>query len=372
MELSSLVMDRISKYYSIYQEYRSSPEYQEDLSARKVRQKNIQRLLAKPQLERMTELEFGQLLGSLWALQMWGNVGYLVESFIEDNQSLEQIKKQLILLIYGSADIVLRYDLFKKSTKGFGMATVSEILAFLNPDQYGIWNSQTRKALSFLGLQSQIPFLKKSQITGKQYEQYLDVLNLLKVEIESIESIEIDLLGMNYFLFEVANRPDIILEQDHLPGEVFMDEAEMDDFDHDEAIDNLVAIGAWLGFASEKEKQIAKGAVVDAIWQAKIANLGVVTYVFEVQRRGSIDSLIVNLQKAQNNPSVQRLVVVAFREKITEVKEEISSLPESFRNSVSYLDVVELYRAFDLLNEFSAIIDKLDLVRSEFDFNIQK
>lgn len=173
---------------------------------------------------------------------------------------------------------------------------------------------------------------------------------------------------MNYFLFEVANHPEIAEESESEAAEEIVDGERMDDFDHDDVIDKLVAIGVWLGFDAEKEKQIAKGAKVDAVWQAKIANLGVVTYVFEVQRRGSVDSLILNLQKSQNNPSVQRLVVVALADDIRRIKGEIETLPEGFRKSVSYLEVSELYRASDLLSEFSGIIETLDLVQSEFSF----
>jgi hypothetical protein len=131
-------------------------------------------------------------------------------------------------------------------------------------------------------------------------------------------------------------------------------------------VDQLVAIGQWLGFQAEKEKKVARGAQVDAVWQARIANLGVVTYVFEVQRHGSIDSLILNLQRAQNNPTVQRLIVVANYVDIETIRQEISSLPESFRKAVSFMEVGEAIRAARLIDELSGIIGKLQLVRSEF------
>jgi len=105
---------------------------------------------------------------------------------------------------------------------------------------------------------------------------------------------------------------------------------------------------------------------VDAVWQARIANLGVVTYVFEVQRRGSYDSLILNLQRAQNNPSVQRLVVVALPGEIVKIRREIETLSEGFRRSVGYMEVAEVMRAAELVTELSGIINKLELVKGEF------
>ena len=43
---------------------------------------------------------------------------------------------------------------------------------------------------------------------------------------------------------------------------------------HDEIKEKLVAIGELLGFDSRSEVKIATGAVVDAIWEAKIGNMG--------------------------------------------------------------------------------------------------
>lgn len=85
-----------------------------------------------------------------------------------------------------------------------------------------------------------------------------------------------------------------------------------------------------------------------------------------VQRKGSIASLILNLQRAQNNPSVQRLIVVASTADIDRIQQEISDLPESFRRAVGFIEVVEIIRSAKLIEELSGIIDKLQLVRSEF------
>jgi len=140
----------------------------------------------------------------------------------------------------------------------------------------------------------------------------------------------------------------------------------MDVFDHDEVIEQLIAIGQALGFQTEKEKLVAKGAKVDAVWQARIANLGVVMYIFEVQCHGSTDSLILNLQRAQINQSVQRLIVVANDKDIEKVRGEIATLPESFRRAVSYWEMSEAVHAAELVEELFGIINTLDLVKSEF------
>ncbi|HVO69960.1 MAG TPA: hypothetical protein VMT24_07945, partial [Aggregatilineaceae bacterium] len=169
----------------------------------------------------------------------------------------------------------------------------------------------------------------------------------------------LDLLDVDYFLQHVWRSESAEPSIEGMPGLNY-------DFDHNEVVGQLVAIGQWLGFQAEQERKIARGSQVDAIWQARIANLGVVTYVFEVQRRGSIDSLILNLQRAQNNPTVQRLIVVANPADIGRARQEIATLPESFRKSVGYMEAREVMRAARLIDELSGIIGALELVRSEF------
>jgi hypothetical protein len=76
--------------------------------------------------------------------------------------------------------------------------------------------------------------------------------------------------------------------------------------------------------------------------------------------------LVLNLQRAQNNPSVQRLIIVANARDLSRVRQEIETLPESFRRMVSYMEVWEAKRAAELVSELSEIISKLDLVKSEY------
>lgn len=369
MKLSNTIIEKIRNYLQVYLDYLDSEEYSEDQKKRSKREKIYKEILGEQKIYEMTELEFGQVISSLWATQMWGNKSYLVDGFLDDND-LDDLKLEFAKLLWGKEKLAVRYETFKASTKGFGTAIITEILAFIFPEESGIWNNQARKALTYLGFKEEISFLGKSQLKKDEFSEFNEALISVRDQLAKLGIDKLDLLDMNYFLFEVASHPGVAEESESEAAEDLVDGEGIDDFEHDDAIDKLVAIGVWLGFDAEKEKQIAKGARVDTIWQAKIANLGVVTYVFEVQRRGSVDSLILNLQKAQNNPSVQRLVIVALSDDIQKIKEEILTLPEGFRKSVSYLEVSELYRASKLLSEFSGIIERLDLVQSEFGFDL--
>ena len=136
-------------------------------------------------------------------------------------------------------------------------------------------------------------------------------------------------------------------------------------FIHDDIINQIVEIGQWLGFESKSEVKIADGAIVDAIWQAQIGNMGKVIYAFEVQTHGSIDSLILNLQKATNNFAVQAIVAVSDEIQIEKIKRESKGIRdiESKLKTWNYIEVIEMHDCLERSNE---IINNLGLVPDSF------
>ncbi len=363
MNLTENQKEFFTRYIRVYEHYVQSTEYMEDIENRQQRQSLYANLLSRETIDQMTELEFGQVISSLWASQMWGNKGYLVDKAIQEN-GLPAIKANLKNLLWGIGDLASRYDDFRKKVKGFGTAMLAEILAFIHPSQCGVWNDRARTALRQLGYENALPFLHKSQITGQEYQKFNNSLGLLVTELRSQGFSVMDYLGINYFFYEIWRA--VKLETIPTTVEPVKTVKSADSFNHDDVIEQLIAIGQALGFQTEKEKLVAKGAKVDVVWQARIANLGVVMYVFEVQSHGSIDSLILNLQRAQVNQSVQRLIVVANAKDIEKTRGEVASLPESFRRAVSYWDVSDAIHAADLVDELFGIINKLELVKSEF------
>jgi hypothetical protein len=362
MKLTPEQKERLVQFVPAYQQYEESIEYQRDMAEQQARKERYAVLLSASGIDQMTETEFGQIISSLWASRMWSNKAYFVEQLLEDN-GLPRLRAALKDLLWGEGRLADRYDAFRKTIKGLGSASITEILAFVHPMNCGVWNDRARKALELLGFGETFPAIRKTQITGQRYEAFNALLGLIRDQLAHSGLRGLEALDVNYFLFEVwrlhRDSLDAMPEDGRPPVAIY-------EFDHNEVVDQLVAIGQWLGFEAEKEKRVARGAQVDAIWQARIANLGVITYVFEVQRHGSIDSLILNLQRAQNNPTVQRLIVVANYVDIEAVKREIAALPENFRNLVTFMEVGDAIRAARLIDELSGIISKLDLVRSEF------
>jgi hypothetical protein len=57
------------------------------------------------------------------------------------------------------------------------------MLSFFNPQEYGIWNEKSRKALEFLGLSNILP-TRKYRISGQEYEKINKALKLIYDEIK--------------------------------------------------------------------------------------------------------------------------------------------------------------------------------------------
>lgn len=133
---------------------------------------------------------------------------------------------------------------------------------------------------------------------------------------------------------------------------------------HDEIKEKLVAIGELLGFESRSEVKIATGAIVDVVWEAKIGNMGKAIYVFEVQSKGSIDSLILNLKKAQSNAAVQAVVAVADETQLSKIINESSEVIDE--KSLRTWDSEDVLAVYDSLVRAHESINKLALVPESF------
>ena len=360
MELTKKQKDKLEIYID---KILSSPDlkFKEKIISREKHREIVVNLLSREQLKSLTELEFGELISKLWASALWGNKDYLVQNVINAN-GLDKIIDEIKNLLYGKGPFDRRFDRFLKEVKGLGPATITEILCLYKPKQYGIWNDKARKALKILGFENSLP-LNKYKISGKEYIEINKVLLEIAKYLEKYGVNDADLLVVDYFLYEVWT-----VEKDEIEAEErTLEVMEEKEFDHDEIKDFIKDIGNWLGFEVETEKQIAHGARVDCIWMAKIANLGVVTYVFEVHKNGSIDSLILNLQKSLNNPTVQKIVAVSDAKRIKNIRYEIHGLPENFRKTLTFWEVRDVIKTHERLAEVIESISKLELVKSRFE-----
>ena len=206
------------------------------------------------------------------------------------------------------------------------------------------------------------------QCTGKKYAEVCAIAKQIAGELISVGEEAVDLLAVDYFMWDellpLAEKQElsggnVVTPDTEKPATVKESKSL-----HDEIKEKLVAIGELLGFESRADVRITAGAVVDAVWEAKIGNMGKAIYVFEVQSKGSIDSLILNLKKAQNNAAVQAVVAVADEAQLAKIiKESRGVIDEKDLRTWDSEDVLAVYDALVRAHES---INKLALVPESF------
>ena len=342
---------------------KSNAAYFDDNLAERRERKNYYQAFTKDKLLAMNEDEFLEYISKLWSMLIWGNKKYVVDKMIADN-GFVALKKHLAELLYGTSSIEKRWDVFLKSIKGMGPATISELLTYANPQEYVIFNKTTILCYGYLD----IPDMPKYnyQYTGKKYMEVCSIAKEIAAELQKVGAKDYDLLAVDYFMWDeilpLAEKkaPDTPPTPEHTKPATTNESLSL----HDEIKEKLVTIGELLGFESRSEVRITTGAVVDAVWEAKIGNMGKAIYVFEVQSKGSIDSLIINLKKAQNNAAVQAVVAVADEAQLAKIiKESKGVIDEKDLRTWNSEDVLAVHDALVRAHES---INKLALVPESF------
>ena len=354
-KLNSAITEFIKKKKS------NTAYYEENWAERKERQEYYQSF-TKDKLLAITEDEFLEYISKLWSMLIWGSKKYVVDKMIADN-GFATLKKQLAELLYGTNPIEKRWNVFLKSIKGMGPATISELLTYANPQEYVIFNKTTILCYGYLD----IPDMPKYnyQYTGKKYAEVCAIAKEIAAELKKAGADDYDLLAVDYFMWDeilplAEKKSSAIPASESKKPTTVSDSKSL----HDEIKEKLVAIGELLGFDSRAEVKITAGAVVDAIWEAKIGNMGKAIYVFEVQSKGSIDSLILNLRKAQSNAAVQAVVAVADEEQLAKIIRESAGVNDE--KSLRTWDLEDVLAVYDSLVRAHESINKLALVPESF------
>jgi hypothetical protein len=308
--------------------------------------------------------EFYDYISKLWAMLIWGNKKYVVDKLIEEN-NFRTVKDELAELVWGDQPIKERWDRFRSAIKGMGPAMMSEILCHSRPQEYMLWNRRAYVGLHYLGVE-ELPRYNY-QVTGSRYLALCNVAMEMTQELHNAGIADADLLTLDFFIWNELQVEEN-LSQIHKKTPVADVQTEdlpktetTREFLHNEVRDKLEQIGLWLGFNAKTEVKVAEGAVVDAVWEVSIGNLGRVIYVFEVQTKGSIDSLIINLLKSLNNPAVQGIVAVSDLPQIERIKKEVAGVPV-LREKLKYWNYKEALDVHEALESVNEAINSLGLV----------
>lgn len=253
---------------------------------------------SKEKILDMNEDDIYEYIALLWAMLIWGNKQYVIDKLIADN-GLEQLKKQLVNLVWGTDKVENRWDEFRKKIKGMGPAMMSELLCKTHPEDCLLWNRRALIAFDYLGI-SKLPRYDY-QFTGKMYASLCEQGKTIFKVMQEEKIVSTDLLAVDYFIWQElqvqSNLSKLTIGESsskEVAEQIEKAPKKEAEFIHNDIRDKVADIGRWLGFNAEVEKKIAAGAIVDAVWEVTIGNMGRVIYVFEVQTSGSINSLILN------------------------------------------------------------------------------
>jgi hypothetical protein len=310
----------------------------------------------------MDQDDIYEYVSKLWAMLIWGNKHYVVDKIIEEN-GLENFRKHLAELIWGSQNIIERWDSFRREIKGMGPAMISEILCKTHPDDYMLWNRRAYVGLNYLEVEKLPRY--DYQLTGKLYKYLCDVSKEISEELRNVGFYDTSLLAVDYFIWEELQIADNLSKIYTKKPTIEIEPPEESIFIHNDIRDKIRDIGQWLGFTAKIEQKVSEGSKIDTIWEATIGNMGRVIYIFEVQTKGSIDSLILNLLKSLNNASVQGVVAVSDHQQLEKIKKQASDVKD-LKDRLKYWDYEDILKVHESLEFVNESINNLGLVPQGF------
>ena len=356
---------RLKKHVASYREYTErEPEEFAEASAERAERQAYYRSWTRERLLAMEPEEFEEYLSKLWAMLIWGNKKYVTDKIISQH-GLDRVRKELAELVWGEAPVAARWDRFRSKIKGMGPAMISEILSHAHPDQCMLWNRRAFVGLRYLGVENLPKY--DYQMTGKRYEELSDITQTIVKELAANGFPDADLLTADYFIWEelqVESNLSALFrtgEEDQSSPQEVDTGGQVEEILHNEIRDKLKDIGQWLGLDSRTEVKVADGSRVDTLWEQSIGNMGRGVYVFEVQSKGSIDSLILNLLKAVNNPAVQAVVAVSDAKQLDKIRKHAAGV-QGLKERLKYWDYLKVLQVHEALESVNAEINGLGLV----------
>ena len=245
------------KYYTEYKEFKNTDSGRSWSREREVKKKLLASTFSKQILKEASDKEFVnafiKVLSNLWAMAVWTKREQRINKIIERNGT-KKLREELYELIYGNTPFENRFDRFLSNIWGLGVAAITEILCFVEPQKYAMWNKKIVMALNKLGkLEEVLRVLGyrgnriPSILSGKQYLRITSYLGELKKELERLSGDRLDFLELDYFLYYVAEvAEEITIERTPRKETIST---------HEEAQYYLLKLGQLLGYVTHVAKQ---------------------------------------------------------------------------------------------------------------------
>jgi hypothetical protein len=377
-------MATIKNYIKQYIKWREEQK-EKELAKREERVSWYKEKMGSPEkINNFTEEDLHELIEKLWALEFWRNKAYKVNKLIKDN-GLDKLKTAFINLLYSEQPIAKRWDDFRKSIKGLGPSSLSEILTLVFPGQYGIMNMKPLTVLPYLGFltEKETKNISYGYTLGREYERFMEALQKVREELKNNGLPEADFIDVDFFIwylfehvFELKFKRDkrtviksALGTQEIIKPEIPVIFRKVKEItNHSEAEYTLLKLGQILGYdtySPDKNKeaygQKLKDLIsLDAIPQFTtpnlldtIKNIDIIWFedefpvcCFEVEHTTGVTSGLLRLyQTSQLNT---QLFIIAPADVLKKFETEMDKIPFSkMKNRYifrSYEDLVNFYR----------------------------
>lgn len=317
------------------------------------------REFSRQKLSEINDSDLERFIVQLWSMGLWGDrQGHVRKSIFPKNENnYRRMGEMLAEFIHGACPLADRWDSF--NLYGFGPAMKSELLFHFHRTECVVWNTPTRRAFGILGVPS-LPS-HNYQVSGEKYQDICNHAKEILARMKVILNEEVSMTEINSFIWQLSQyengaTPDASAE----PWQTETSSPQTDLSWHNELKEKIAEIGVFLGFESDTEVSIGASRY-DAVWKFKIGNMGQIAYVFEVQSKGSVDRLIVNLLTAANRPDVQAVVAVSDDKQLQLIDTRFKGTDVNYHKLKKWHED-DVVRVHEKLTEVNFSLNELGLV----------
>jgi hypothetical protein len=180
-------MKELEKFVEEFKTFIISDEWQNYRNERKDRIAYFSNLFKLENLDKLTGDIFIEIFKNSWAASFWKRKDYKAEQILKENGGINKIKNAFKDLFYANKPLSQRYDEFRRQIKGLGDSFITEIMVFVDPDKYCIWNFKVKKVLTLLKLDYLLPArVFKYSLTGDDYQKCIDALSKIREYLKVI------------------------------------------------------------------------------------------------------------------------------------------------------------------------------------------
>ena len=168
------------------------------------RRELLSSFLSKDNIDRLNTKKIEEMLQYSWApTRWWSDKPWKAMEVLEKN-GLSTFKRELKLLIYGQDTIERRFDRFRERIKGFGVDYITEILVFIFPDKYCLWNRVAADISILLGINQLLPisvWKYRMEVNGEDYIKCCRTLEIIKDSLIKNQVQSPNFLDVYHFMF---------------------------------------------------------------------------------------------------------------------------------------------------------------------------